>query len=91
MTARDRAASVLAAAALGLAGLAGSLRAQPPGTPATAPDGLQRGFADPPDSAKPRAWWHWLNGNVTREGITADLEWMKRVGIAGMQLSLIHI
>src|SRR6266571_8707557 len=41
---------------------------------------------DPPDSAKPRAWWHWLNGNVTKEGITADLEWMKRVGIAGMQM-----
>jgi len=31
-------------------------------------------------------WWHWLNGNVTKEGITADLEWMKRVGIAGMQM-----
>ncbi|PYQ10780.1 MAG: glycoside hydrolase, partial [Acidobacteria bacterium] len=55
-------------------------------TPAAAPDALERGFKDPPDSAKPRAWWHWLNGNVTKEGITADLEWMKRVGIAGMQM-----
>ena len=26
-------------------------------------------------------WWHWLDGNVTREGITADLEAMHRVGI----------
>ena len=26
------------------------------------------------------------NGDVTKEGITADLEWMKRVGIAGMQM-----
>ena len=26
-----------------------------------------------------------MNGNVTREGITADLEWMKRVGIGGVQ------
>ncbi len=27
------------------------------------------------------AWWHWLNGNITREGITRDLEAMKAVGI----------
>lgn len=47
---------------------------------------LQKGFREPPDSAKPRVWWHWMNGNVTKEGITADLEWMKRVGIAGMQM-----
>ena len=39
---------------------------------------LEDGFRNPPDSAKPRVWWHWLNGNVTKEGITADLEWMKR-------------
>lgn len=43
-------------------------------------------FRQPPDSAKPRAWWHWLAGNVSEEGITADLEWMKRVNIAGMQM-----
>lgn len=30
---------------------------------------------------------HWTNGNVTEEGITKDLEWMKRVGIAGFQIS----
>ena len=50
------------------------------------PSDLERGFRNPPDSAKPRAWWHWMNGNVTKEGITADLEWMRRVGIAGMQM-----
>lgn len=43
-------------------------------------------FRDPPEEAKPRTWWHWMNGNVTREGITADLEWMKRAGIGGFQL-----
>jgi hypothetical protein len=48
-------------------------------------DALERGFANPPDSAKPRVWWHWMNGNITKEGIKLDLEWMKRVGIAGMQ------
>ena len=57
-----------------------------PSTPAPAADALERGFREPPASARPRVWWHWLNGNVTKEGITADLEWMKRVGIAGMQM-----
>ena len=48
---------------------------------------LQEGFHRPPDSARPRTWWHWTNGNVTMEGITKDLEWMKAVGIAGFQLA----
>ncbi|MBP2673077.1 MAG: Alpha-L-arabinofuranosidase precursor, partial [candidate division NC10 bacterium] len=48
-------------------------------------DELERGFLDPPDSARPRVWWHWMNGNISREGIQADLEWMKRIGIGGFQ------
>src|ERR1017187_6833740 len=48
-------------------------------------DTLARGFQQPPGSAKPRVWWHWMNGNVTKEGIKADLEWMNRVGIGGFQ------
>ena len=52
----------------------------------TAPARLEEGFRQPPDSAKPLAWWHWMSGNVTEAGITADLEWMHRVGIAGMQM-----
>ncbi len=51
-----------------------------------APDNLEQGFLDPPESAKPRAWWHWMSGNVSKPGITADLEWMHRVGIGGMQM-----
>ena len=51
-----------------------------------APDSLADGFRTPPPSATPRVWWHWMNGNVTKTGITKDLEWMKRVGIGGMQL-----
>jgi hypothetical protein len=49
----------------------------------SAGDPIQRGFLNPPDSAKPRVWWHWMNGNVSKEGIKADLEWMKRAGIGG--------
>lgn len=52
-----------------------------------ASDELERGFANPPESARPRTWWHWTRSNVTLDGITKDLEWMKRVGIAGFQLA----
>jgi hypothetical protein len=45
-------------------------------------DPLQSGFLNPPASAQPQTWWHWMNGNVTKEGITADLEAMHRVGIS---------
>lgn len=46
---------------------------------------LEDGFKTPPNSAKPRVWWHWMNGNITKEGIKLDLEWMNRVGIGGFQ------
>lgn len=46
---------------------------------------LEAGFMNPPASAWPRVWWHWMNGNITREGIRADLEWMHRIGIGGFQ------
>jgi len=46
---------------------------------------LQQDFKNPPKSARPRVWWHWMNGNISQEGIKLDLEWMHRVGIAGYQ------
>ena len=49
-------------------------------------DPLRTGFNNPPPSAKARTWWHWMNGNVTREGITADLEAMKNVEIQEAQI-----
>jgi hypothetical protein len=48
-------------------------------------DPLATSFRVPPASARPHTWWHWMNGRITREGITADLEWMQRVGIGGVQ------
>ena len=45
---------------------------------------LSKSFRTPPDSARPWVYWFWLNQNITREGITADLEAMKRVGIGGV-------
>src|SRR5579862_7614967 len=48
-------------------------------------DTLYEGFQRPPDAAKPLVWWHWMNGNITKEGIKLDLEWMHRVGLGGFQ------
>jgi hypothetical protein len=48
-------------------------------------DALKSGFENPPDGAKPRVWWHWMNGNITKEGIKLDLEWMQRAGLGGFQ------
>ncbi|MBJ6121631.1 glycosyl hydrolase [Sphingomonas mollis] len=48
-------------------------------------DPLMNGFREPPQSARPRTWWHWLNGNITEDGIVKDLEWMKRAGLGGVQ------
>ncbi|MBQ8008717.1 MAG: glycoside hydrolase family 2 [Bacteroidaceae bacterium] len=52
------------------------------GTPA-ADETLYSEFQNPPVEAKPRVWWHWMDGNVTKDGIFKDLTWMKRSGIAG--------
>ena len=46
---------------------------------------LDEGFENPPDSARPRVWWHWMNGNVSVDGIEKDLVWLKRIGIGGVQ------
>ena len=51
---------------------------------ASGADDLAKSFVRPPDSARPWVYWFWLNSNITREGITADLEAMKRVGIGGV-------
>ncbi|HPO16258.1 MAG TPA: glycosyl hydrolase [Candidatus Hydrogenedentes bacterium] len=46
-------------------------------------DSLEQEFANPPDSARPWVYWFFMDGNLTREGITADLESMKKAGIGG--------
>ena len=39
-------------------------------------DDIARSFTDPPDSARPWVYWFWMDGNLNREGMTADLEAM---------------
>jgi alpha-L-rhamnosidase len=55
------------------------------GTTTMAQNPLLPNFQSPPNAAKPRVWWHWMNGNITKDGIQKDLEWMNRVGIGGFQ------
>jgi len=43
-------------------------------------------FDHPPDAARPWAFWYWMNAAVTHEGITADLEAMKDIGLGGAYL-----
>ncbi len=47
-------------------------------------DDLATQFVHPPASARPWVYWFWNNGNVTKAGITADLEAMQRAGIGGV-------
>ena len=47
---------------------------------------LEQEFRRPPPSSQPWAYWWWLDGAASREGITADLEAMKRQGISGVLL-----
>jgi len=51
----------------------------------TSSDSLKSGFQNPPQTARPRVWWHWMNGNISKEGIKLDLDWMHHVGLAGFQ------
>ena len=59
------------------------LTATPVGT-AESPKILAQHFTQPPPSARPWVYWFWMNGNMSRKGITSDLEAMKRVGIGGV-------
>ena len=47
---------------------------------------LEEGFKAPPASAKPHTWYHMMNGNVTKEGITCDFEALAKAGIGGVQM-----
>lgn len=49
-------------------------------------DRLAAGFQHPPETTRPQTFWHWMNGNVTADGITRDLEAMQRVGVGGAMI-----
>lgn len=55
-------------------------------TPKIGSDPLWDAFVDPPDESRPRAWWHWMDGNVDPVGIERDLRWMHAAGLRGAQV-----
>ena len=44
---------------------------------------LKKNFQDPPLETRPWVYWYFMDGNLSREGITADLEAMREAGIGG--------
>jgi hypothetical protein len=45
---------------------------------------LEQGFRTPPVETRPRTLYFWMNGNVTREGLDADLQSMRDAGLGGV-------
>ena len=54
-------------------------------------DELEKYFTTPPDSARPWVYWFIMDGNLTREGINADLEAMQRAGIGGALVMEVNV
>ena len=48
------------------------------------PNELGKRFQNPPDSAQPGVYWYFMDGNLNREEMTADLEAMKEAGIGNL-------
>ncbi len=44
-------------------------------------DGLKETFKNPPEASKPGVYWYFMDGNLSREEMTKDLESMKEAGI----------
>jgi hypothetical protein len=52
---------------------------------------LAAGFKNPPDSARPGVYWYFMDGNLSGEGMTADLESMKEVGLGNLVFLEVNI
>jgi hypothetical protein len=50
---------------------------------------LESDFTRPPETTRPRCYWYWMDGQITKEGITRDMEAMKRVGIGEGYIGII--
>jgi hypothetical protein len=53
-------------------------------------DELENQFALPPANTQPRCYWYWMDGQISKAGITRDLEAMKRVGIGEGYIGVIN-
>jgi hypothetical protein len=54
-------------------------------------EGLAQGFRTPPDSVRPWVYWVWTDGNLSPEGITADIEAMKKAGLGGVMIMEVNV
>jgi hypothetical protein len=72
-----RASALLASSLLATLGMSGAL-AEGSAVPS------ETEFRTPPAEARPKTLYFWMNGNVTREGIDADLAAMKEIGLSGL-------
>jgi hypothetical protein len=52
---------------------------------------LAPAFRTPPDSVRPWVYWVWTDGNLSREGITADIEAMQKAGIGGVMIMEVSV
>ena len=73
-------AVLLLIALLALAGLISSSLAEPPGAGVD----LATGFRDPPDEARPSAYWLWLGGHVNRPYVERELQALHAAGVRGL-------
>jgi hypothetical protein len=47
-------------------------------------DQLADTFISPPNNARPKVWWRWMGGQISRAGITRDMEALKKAGFGGV-------
>lgn len=73
--------SLLKTASMSLAGMALPWRAK--AIEDVGPGGMAADFVTPPLEARPWVYWYFMDGNLTAEGMSADLDAMKRAGIGG--------
>ena len=52
---------------------------------------LEDEFRSPPDSARPGVYWYFMDGNLNREEMTADLESMKEVGLGNLVFLEVYV
>ncbi len=57
-----------------------------PGSKSIASEWSEEGFKTPQDEAKVQTWYHWINGHISKEAVTKDLESMKEKGLGGFTL-----
>lgn len=52
---------------------------------------LETAFRHPPESARPWVYWFVMDGNLSRQGITADFEALEQAGIGGVMMMEVDV